>query len=82
MPLDAECDCNVTGHMQTLDLRKCLLMQNVTAVFLATRKNNFEVLSILLESHADAAVQCDMMHVVRTSTTSTVSVLCWVKCCM
>ena len=39
-------------------------MQNVTAMFLATRKNNVEVVRIMLESHADAAMQCDMVHVV------------------
>ena len=39
-------------------------MQNVTALFLAAHKNNAEVLSILLEHHADTAVQCDMMYVV------------------
>lgn len=39
-------------------------MQNVTAVFLAARKSNAEVLSILLDNHADAAVRCDMVHVV------------------
>ena len=41
-------------------------MQNVTAVFLATRKNNAEILRILLQCRADAAEMCDMSHVVRT----------------
>ena len=56
-------------------------MQNVTAVFLATRKNNAEVLRVLLEWHADAAVPCDMMHVVRILIRCHDSMLhCMMKC--